>query len=408
MPQESKRGIQAPHSPIRKLNRFADQAEKQGKEIFRLNIGQPDIPSPASALEAVRKDQNEIIGYGSSNGIISLREIYAKYYQKFGAQIGADDVFVTTGASEAITFVLGACCDSGDEVIIPEPFYANYIGSSNFCSVKVVPVSSYLEEEFKLPSIQDFKTKITDRTKAILLCNPGNPTGKVYSKDDLEEMIKLVIEKDLFLIVDEVYKEFCYNADFYSVLQFKQATEHVIVIDSISKIFSLCGARIGFISTKNESIKSSVSKFAQMRLCAPYFGQIMAISSFQNIDSYLQKVKKEYRLRRDTLYKALSSIDGINTYLPEGAFYIIAGLPVDDAELFCQWMLSDFSYKNKTVMFAPAAGFYANASLGRNQIRIAFILNCEAIKEAIECLEVGLLAFNKRLNQMVGKNISDH
>lgn len=395
MPQESKRGSLAPNSPIRKLSFYAEQAKKQGKEVFHLNIGQPDIQSPINALAAVKEDQNNIIAYGPSNGLATLRERYANYYQKFGVQIEADDIYVTTGASEAITFALGACCDPGDEVILPEPFYANYIGFASFCSVKVVPVSSLLEDEFKLPDIHDFRAKITDRTKAILLCNPGNPTGKVYSKTDLEAIINLAIEKDILLIVDEVYKEFCYDGQFYSVLQYEKASENVIVIDSISKIFSLCGARIGFLSTRNASIKSAVSKFAQMRLCPPYYGQVMAIAAFENIDTYLESVKHEYRLRRDTLFKALSTIDGIQTYLPEGAFYAIVGLPVDNAEKFCQWMLSDFCYNNKTVMFAPAAGFYANESLGKNQIRIAFILNSNSIKEAMECLKFGLIEFNK-------------
>ncbi|MFT5385868.1 MAG: aspartate aminotransferase, partial [Saprospiraceae bacterium] len=285
-----------------------------------------------------------------------------------------------------------------------EPFYANYIGFTNFCAAEVVPITSYLDTAFSLPAIDSFKAKLTDRTKAIVLCNPGNPTGKVYPKKDLEAIIDFVVQNDLFLIVDEVYKEFCYDHDFYSVLQFEKAREHVIVIDSVSKIFSLCGARVGFLATANKAIQDSVLKFAQMRLCPPYHGQILAEAAFKNSYPYLEEVKAEYRIRRNTLNVALQKIDDIKIYLPEGAFYIIAELPVADTDAFCQWMLSDFSYKNKTVMFSPASGFYFNTDLGKNQIRIAFILNSQDIREAIECLSEGLKVYNDA--RIVAKQMS--
>ena len=397
MPNLSNRGNDAPSSPIRKLASFAEQAKMAGKQIFHLNIGQPDIPSPKEALEAIKQDESDVVEYGPTQGKPSLRRIYANYYRKFEAYLETEDVFVTTGASEAILFAMAACCNPGDEIIIPEPFYANYTGFANFCSAKIVPIPSYLEEGFNLPEIGHFKNKITDQTKAILLCNPGNPTGKVYSREDLIAILDLVMEHDLFLIVDEVYKEFCYDKKFISVLEFEQAKEHVIVVDSVSKIYSLCGARIGFLSTRNKAIQSAVLKFAQMRLCPPHHGQQLAEVSFQYRYPYIDEVKGEYRLRRDTLYAELQKIENISIYLPEGAFYIIAGLPVDDAETFCQWLLSDFSYKNKTVMFSPAAGFYHDESLGKNQIRIAFVLNPAAIREAMECLREGLKVYNKAL-----------
>lgn len=394
MPKVSKRGITAPNSPIRKLTPFANKAKADGKQIYHLNIGQPDIPSPSAAIDAVKNDQTEVIAYGPAQGNLTLRKKYAQYYNTFGANLQEGDIFVTSGASEAIVFAISACCDPGDEVLIPEPFYANYIGFANFCSTNVVPVSSYLETAFDLPDIQKFRAKITDKTKAILLCNPGNPTGKVYSKEDLEAIIELTLEKDIFLIIDEVYKEFCYDREFCSALQFEQVKEQVIVIDSISKIFSLCGARIGFLMTKNNSLQATIMKFAQMRLCPSYYGQLLAEASFENRAAYIAEIKEEYRKRRDTLYQELQKIEDISIYLPEGAFYIIAGLPVDDAEAFCTWMLSDFSYHNKTVMLSPAAGFYANTELGKQQIRIAFILNSEDICKAMECLRVGIKAYN--------------
>jgi aspartate aminotransferase len=390
MPRVSQRGINIPSSPIRKLAPFADLAKSEGKHVFHLNIGQPDIKTPKLALDAVHEDKSTIIQYGPAEGMLSLRNTFCDYYTKFGGTLSPQDIFVTTGASEAIVFALSACCDPGDEVIIPEPFYANYIGFTNFCAAKVVPISSYLDTAFSLPSVDQFKTKLTDRTKAIVLCNPGNPTGKVYPRKDLEAIVDFVIQNDLFLIVDEVYKEFCYDLDFYSVLQFENAKDHVIVIDSVSKIFSLCGARVGFLATANKAIQASVLKFAQMRLCPPYHGQLLAETAFKNAYPYLTEVKTEYLIRRNTLFEELQKIEDIKIYLPEGAFYIIAQLPAEDADDFCQWMLSDFSYNNKTVMLSPASGFYFNTALGKSQIRIAFILNSQDIREAIECLRKGL------------------
>jgi len=396
MPEISKRGIQSPSSPIRKLAPFAERAKAAGKHIYHLNIGQPDIPSPFSSREAVKLDDSEIIAYGAAKGMLELREAYANYFEKdFDVNLSAEDVIVTSGASEAIVFALNACCDPEEEIIIPEPFYANYIGFANFCAAKVVPVSSFLEDGFNLPSIDAFKACISSKTKVIVLCNPGNPTGKVYPKEDLEEIIELVIENDLFLIVDEVYKEFCYDSKFCSALEFEKGKEHVIIVDSVSKIFSLCGARVGFLTTKNKELQDTIFKFCQMRLCPPYHGQLLAKVAFENLHPYLDDVKVEYRKRRDTLYEELSRLEDVKIYMPEGAFYIIAGLPIQDAEAFCQWLISDFSYNNSTVMFAPAAGFYANEDLGKNQIRIAFILKSEDIRAAMKCLEMGLKAYQK-------------
>jgi aspartate aminotransferase len=395
MPKISQRGFNAPDSPYRKLAPYAEKAKAAGKHIFHLNIGQPDIPSPPAALAAVQLHDHPIIEYGPAQGIQELREVYAMYYERFEVDIDAEDVFATIGASEGIVFAMAASCDAGDEIIIPEPFYASYNSFANFCDAKVVPIPSYLEDGFPLPPIEAFKARISEKTKAIILCNPGNPTGKVYPHEDLEAIVDLCIEKDLFLIVDEVYKEFCYDRPFYSALRFERASEHVIVIDSVSKVFSLCGARIGFITTQNTEVQQAVLRFCKMRLCPSYHGQLLALAAYQNLHPYIDEVKAEYLERRNTLYEALSQVEGVTIYQPEGAFYIITGLPVEDAEHFCQWMLDEFDYQNQTVMFAPAGGFYADKKLGRNQVRIAFVLNSKDIRQAVRCLDEGLQVYNR-------------
>jgi len=386
----SDRAQNVPGSPIRKLAAVADAAKAAGRTIYHLNIGQPDIATPPSALEAVKNDTSSIIAYGPAQGAQSLREIYANYYQKFGAQFTAADIFVTTGASEAILFALNATCNSGDEIIIPEPFYANYLGFAAFCAVEVVPLSSSFETQFSLPSAEAFRSKITSKTKAIFLCNPSNPTGKVYDKKALAEIVALVKEHDLFFIVDEVYKEFCYSINFESVTQFNELEDHVIVLDSISKIFSSCGARIGFLSTRNKKLQRTIAKACQMRLCPPYFGQLIAEAAYKDLKNYLPEVQQEYDRRRKKVYELVSKIDGVKSYLPDGAFYLIVELPVEDTDHFCKWLLNSFDYQNESLMLSPASGFYTNEYSGKRQVRIAFVLNEEDFSKAIKCLEMGL------------------
>ena len=390
MPNQSLRGTSLAHSPIRSLMPYARQAKAQGKKVFHLNIGQPDIPTPPKALEKIKHNETPIVSYGPSEGMPALRRQVASYYQKFGVQLDQEDVFVTTGASEAILFALFASCDADDEIIIPEPFYANYLGFANTSTVKIVPITSTLATNFSLPKPTAFEALIGPKTKAIFLCNPGNPTGQLYSRSDLMVLMQMVKKHDLFLIVDEVYKEFCYDQPFTSALSFPALSDHVIVLDSISKVFSSCGARVGFLISKNRGIQTSVEKYAQLRLCPPYFGQQLALACFEDHEAYITKAKEEYRQRRKVLFDALSKIPGLQCSLPEAAFYIIVQLPVKDATAFCKWLLTDFSKEGKTVMLAPAEGFYFNQEIGKSQVRIAYILNEEDLKEAIQCLEEAL------------------
>jgi aspartate aminotransferase len=397
MPNNSKRGNEIGASPIRSLMPYANQAKAEGKHVFHLNIGQPDIETPPAALESIRYLGNDIVAYGPSAGLPSLRKKVANYYDKFDANLQLEDVFVTTGASEAILLALVACCDIGDEVIIPEPFYANYLGFSHMSSVTIRPLSTHFENGFALPSPSEFEALINSRTKAIFLCNPGNPTGQLYQKEELEELMYLVKKHDLFLIVDEVYREFCYDMAFTSVLTFESMKEHVVVIDSISKVFSSCGARIGYLITKNRKLQEAVEKYAQLRLCPPYFGQKLAEACYENAAEYIEKARQEYIRRREVLYDALQKIEGLECYFPQAAFYNICRLPVPDAEEFCKWMLSDFEHNGNTVMLAPANGFYSNKEIGKNQVRMAYILNCEDLQSAVECLGVALATYPKRM-----------
>ena len=339
MPNQSVRGTNLAHSPIRSLMPYARQAKAQGKKVFHLNIGQPDIPTPPKALDKIKSNQTSIISYGASEGMPALRTQVAAYYRKFGAQLEQNDVFVTTGASEAILFALFASCDAGDEVIIPEPFYANYLGFADTSSVNIVPITSTLATNFSLPKPAAFEALITPKTKAIILCNPGNPTGQLYSRSDLIALMQIVKKHDLFLIVDEVYKEFCYDQPFTSALSFPELSEHVIVLDSISKVFSSCGARVGFLISKNKGIQTSVEKYAQLRLCPPHFGQQLALACFEDHGAYIEKAKEEYRQRRKILFDALSRIPGLQCSLPEAAFYIIVQLPIKDASGLLQMVI---------------------------------------------------------------------
>jgi aspartate aminotransferase len=398
MPNNSNRGEEIGASPIRSLMPYANQAKAQGKHVFHLNIGQPDIETPAAALEAIRNLGDDIIAYGPSAGLPSLRKKVATYYDKFDANLKDEDIYVTTGASEAILLALVSCCDIGDEVIIPEPFYANYLGFSHMSSVKIRPLTTQFESGFSLPSPSEFEALINEKTKAIFLCNPGNPTGQVYEKEALAELMYLVEKHDLFLIVDEVYREFCYDVEFTSVLTFEEMKEHVVVIDSISKVFSSCGARIGYLISKNQKLLEVVEKYAQLRLCPPYFGQKLAEACYEDAAEYIKKACQEYIRRREVLYEGLQKIEGLECYFPRAAFYNICRLPVPDAEEFCKWLLSDFEHNGNTIMLAPANGFYANKEIGKNQVRMAYILNAEDLKKAINCLEVALATYPKRIS----------
>jgi aspartate aminotransferase len=339
---------------------------------------------------------------------MELRETVAAYYRSEVSEISAADLFVTTGASEAILFILFSLFESGEEIIIPEPFYANYIGFSQVSGVVLRPVQSRIEDEFNLPSPETFEAQITSQTKAIFLCNPGNPTGNLYSKQDLIEIGKLVRKHDLFLIVDEVYREFCYDQSFYSVLNLENLDEHIVVVDSVSKVFSACGSRIGFVVTRSSSILENILKYAQLRLCPPMIGQHVAMSCFANRKAYLDKVREEYNKRRLYLYDRLSKMEGVQCYLPKAAFYIMTALPVKDTNEFCQWLLSDFRLNNETIMLAPGAGFYLSNHIGRDQVRIAFVLGIEALEKSMDILEAGLIQYKSMQEKTVIENALAH
>lgn len=395
MPNVSHRGEEMIHSPIRSLIPFAREAKDKGINVYHLNIGQPDIKTPDSALRALASYDQEIIGYGASEGLESLRETVKKYYCENVSQISLENLYVTTGASEAILFALFSCFDSGAEIIIPEPFYANYIGFSQISGVRLVPVKSKIEDGFALPDTADIESKVTDKTRAIFLCNPSNPTGNLYSKSELLAIAELVKKHDLFLLVDEVYREFCYDDSFYSVLNIIGLEDHVLVIDSISKVFSACGSRIGFVVSRNEELMSSILKYAQLRLCPPMIGQHIAEACFVDRTHYLKEVREEYNKRRLFLYDRLSKISGVKCYLPKAAFYIMTELPVADSDHFCKWLLSDFSFNNSTIMMAPGQGFYLTPKSGHKQVRIAFVLGVEALAKSMDILEEALTAYAK-------------
>jgi len=380
-----------PESPIRKLVPFAEGAKKKGKTVFHLNIGQPDIESPKLALDAIHNFKNKVVEYSHSAGFESYRKGLATYYQKLGIKIDYNDVMVTTGGSEALLFSLNSCLDNGDEIIIPEPFYANYNGFSISAGVKVKPITTSIYDGFALPAIEEFEKLITPKTKAILICNPGNPTGYLYSKEELETLKNIVIKHDLFLFADEVYREFCYDGNIHhSVLNIQGLEQHAVVIDSTSKRFSMCGIRVGCIISKNKELMATALKFAQARLSPPTFGQVAGEAALRTPKSYFEKVSLEYVQRRDLLIEGLNKIEGVICPKPKGAFYCIAQLPVDNSDKFAQWLLEEFDYKGKTLMVAPAAGFYSTPNTGNNQVRIAYVLNQEALSQAIICLKKAL------------------
>ncbi len=386
-----------PESPIRKLAPLADAAVQRGTRIFYLNIGQPDIESPELALEAVKQSDLKVLEYSPSPGFASYRAGLAKYYQGIGLDVQASDVIVTTGGSEALSFAMGSMLDPGDEVIIPEPYYANYFGFAQALGAKVVSVPSSIESGFALPPISALEAVITPRTKAVLVCNPGNPTGYVYRRDELEALRDMALKHDLFVIADEVYREFVYDgAEAISVLSLAGLEQHAVLIDSVSKRYSMCGARIGCLVSKNSELMATALKFAQARLSPPTYEQIAAEAALATPPSYFEAVNAEYCARRDTLVSRLNAIPGVFCPTPRGAFYAVAELPVDDAEAFCRWMLEEFSLEGDTVMMAPAAGFYAARSLGKRQVRLAYVLKQAALERAMDVLEQGLAAYAGR------------
>ena len=394
MPIISQKGLSMPESPIRKLVPYAEDAKKRGAKVIHLNIGQPDIKTPQVALDAVKNNTITVLAYSRTEGSDTYREKLAQYYAKHDIAVGASDIIVTTGGSEALAFVMGSIADTGDEIIIPEPFYANYNGFATAAGVKVVPVVSDIDHNFALPPIEDFEKLITKKTKAILICNPGNPTGYLYSKEEIEALAKIVTKHNLFLVADEVYREFTYDgAAHYSILQAAGLEEHAIIIDSVSKRYSMCGARIRCLVSKNKQVIHTAMKFAQARLSPPTYAQIAAEAALETPQEYFDEVKKEYVARRNVLITALEEIKGVKVAKPQGAFYCIAELPITDADDFAQWLLEDFRVNGETVMVAPAAGFYATEGLGKNQIRIAYVLDQETLKRAVNILKEALNSY---------------
>lgn len=391
MPTVSHKGKNMPESPIRKLVPYAEKAYKSKKIVYHLNIGQPDIKSPEIAMDAVAHHHLEILAYTRSEGSQEYREKIAKYYKRNNIPVEANDIIVTTGGSEALLFAMGSIADVDDEIIIPEPFYANYNGFATASGVKIVPVISKIEDNFALPPISEFEKLITPKTKAILICNPGNPTGYLYSKEEIQKLASIVKKHDLFLVADEVYREFTYEgAKHYSILEEESMADYGIIIDSVSKRYSMCGARVGCLVSKNKQVIATALKFAQARLSPPTFAQIASEAALDTPQSYFDNVITEYQDRRDTLVSALKSIPGVQVGEPKGAFYCIVQLPVKNSDAFAQWLLESFEDNGETIMVAPAAGFYSSPGVGLNQIRIAYVLKKESLLRAVEILRVAL------------------
>ena len=398
MPSISIRGKKMPESPIRKLAPFADLAKSKGRKVYHLNIGQPDIKSPELAIEAIKNIQLDIIEYGPSAGYERYRKKLAKFYQNQNVSVATEDIMITTGGSEALLFALGSIMDPEDEVIIPEPFYANYSAFSAESSARVVPVISNIESGFTLPTIEEFEKAITSKTKAILICNPNNPTGYLYSESEINQLGALVKKYDLFLIADEVYREFIYDErdQHFSVMNLKGIEQNVIMIDSVSKRYSMCGARIGCLVTKNKEVIAASMKFAQARLCPPTIEQIACEAAIDTPKSYFDEVISEYKERRDILINELNKIDGVLVKSPKAAFYCIAQLPIDNADDFAQWLLETYEFNGETVMVAPAAGFYSTPGVGLNQVRIAYVLSKEELIKAVHILKAAIKEYNQR------------
>lgn len=394
----SSRGQEMPPSPIRKLVPYAEAAKKKGTTVYHLNIGQPDIETPEQILDAVRRADFKVLEYSHSAGNESYRKKLVGYYAKNGVEVSSDQIIITTGGSEAILFGFMACLNPGDEVIIPEPFYANYNGFAVAAGVNVVPITSSIETGFALPPISEFEKKITDKTKAIVICNPNNPTGYLYSQDEMNTLKEIIKKYNLYLFSDEAYREFCYNGEAKSALTLEGVDDHILVMDTISKRYSACGGRIGALVTKNKEVYNAVMKFAQARLSPPSFAQILAEAAIDLPDNYFDATKAEYLKRRDVLVNRLNAMEGVFCPNPGGAFYAMAKLPIDDADKFCQWLLEDFEYNKQTVMLAPATGFYGTKGLGKNEVRLAYVLSAEALENAMDCLEQALKVYPGKTN----------
>jgi aspartate aminotransferase len=397
MPKISEKGRNMPASPIRKLVPFAEKAKKAGRHVYHLNIGQPDIETPEIAMKAVRNYDQKVVEYSHSAGIQSYREKLTEYYEKHDIHVTADEIIVGAGASEALLFTMSTCLDPGDEVIIPEPFYANYNGFAINSGLNVVPIFSDIESGFALPPIAEFEKAITPRTKAILICNPNNPTGYLYSKEEMLVLRDIVEKYDLFLITDEVYREFCYDGkEHYSAMYLEGIEDNVIMVDSISKRYSACGMRVGCMVSKNKEVMNTALKFAQARLSPPSLGQAAAEAAVDVPQSYFDEVLAEYHARREVVYRSINQMEGAFCPNPSGAFYVVARLPIDDSDKFCQWLLEDFEYQNQTVMFAPASGFYSTPGKGKNEVRISYVLNVKDLENAMKCLEESLKVYPGR------------
>jgi len=392
----SSRGRQMPPSPIRKLVPFAEAAKKKGIRVFHLNIGQPDIETPPAIMDAVRKADIKVLEYSHSAGNESYRRKLVQYYKRVGIDVTHEQILITTGGSEAIMFGFFSCLNPGDEVIIPEPFYANYNGFACAAGVSVVPITSHIETGFALPPIAEFEKVITPKTRAIIICSPNNPTGYLYSRAEMEALKDICIKHNLYLFSDEAYREFCYDGEYVSAMQLEGLDQHVVLMDTISKRYSACGARLGALVTKNKEVYDTAMKFAQARLSPPGLAQIMGEAAVDLPDSYFDAPKAEYLKRRNLLVQRLNAMDDVFCPNPGGAFYAIARLPIDDADRFCQWLLESFSHNGQTVMLAPATGFYGTPGLGKNEVRLAYVLNTDAINAAMDCLEAALREYPGR------------
>jgi aspartate aminotransferase len=406
MPEISERGRQMPPSPIRKLVPFAEAAKKKGIKVFHLNIGQPDIETPPAILDAVRKADIKVLEYSHSAGNESYRRKLVNYYRKVGINVTPEQIIITTGGSEAIMFGFFACMNSGDEVIIPEPFYANYNGFAVAAGINVVPITANIETGFALPPIADFEKEITAKTKAVIICSPNNPTGYLYSREEMDALKDICLRHDLYLFSDEAYREFCYDGEYISALHLQDLDQHVVLMDTISKRYSACGARLGAFVTKNKSVYDAALKFAQARLSPPGLAQIMGEAAVDLPDHYFDQPKSEYLSRRNLLVKRLNAMPGVFCPNPGGAFYAMAKLPIDDSDKFCQWLLESFSHKSQTVMLAPATGFYGTKGLGKNQVRLAYVLNLDSINSAMDCLEKALEQYPGRVTKDLATSVS--
>jgi aspartate aminotransferase len=394
MPKISIKGQNMPASPIRKLVPYSDEAKRKGRKVYHLNIGQPDIETPEGAMDALRNTDIKVVEYSHSAGILSYRKKLVEYYKRFNINVTENEIIVCCGGSEAILFAFMTCLDPGDEVIVPEPFYANYNGFATTAGVVIKPIASDIENGFALPPISEFEKIITPKTKAILICNPSNPTGYLYSEAEHQALKELIVKYDLYLLADEVYREFCYDGNtHYSAMSLTGVEDKVILLDSVSKRYSACGARIGTFITHNKEILATVMKFAQARLSPPTFGQVLSEAAIDTPQSYFDNVMNEYLARRDVVVDAINKMEGCFCPKPKGAFYAVARLPIDDADKFCQWLLESFEYNNETVMLAPATGFYSTCGKGKNEVRISYVLNVEDLKKSMKCLEEALKVY---------------